>query len=63
MWHIGGCDQSTGKDATKHFRTRGHPIIDGYDPPEGWDWCYVDEIFIELDHPTPQLGSIPQFVR
>jgi hypothetical protein len=25
---------------------RGHPIIEGYDPPEGRDWCYVDEVFL-----------------
>ena len=47
--HVGCCDQSPGKHATKHFKTSGHPIIEGYDPPEGWGWCYVDETFIELD--------------
>ena len=43
------------------FGPSGHPIIEGYDPPEGWGWCYVDETFIELDHPTQQLGPIPRF--
>ena len=60
--HVGCCDQSPGKHATKHFELTGHPIIEGYDPPEGWGWCYLDETFIELDHPTPQLGPIPRFV-
>jgi hypothetical protein len=23
-------------------------IIEGYDPPEGWGWCYVDEVFLDL---------------
>jgi hypothetical protein len=45
------------------FQTSRHPIIEGYDPPEGWGWCYVDETFIELDHATPQLGPIPRFVE
>ena len=34
--HVGCCDQSKGKHATKHFHRSKHPIIEGYDPPEGW---------------------------
>jgi len=48
--------------ATKHFHATGHPLIEGYDPPEGWGWCYVDKIFIDLgDRTTPQNGPIPRF--
>ena len=51
------------KHATKHFRATGHPIIEGYDPPEGWGWCYLDETFVDLgDRTTPQRGPIPRFV-
>jgi hypothetical protein len=50
------------KHATKHFHATKHPIIEGYDPPEGWGWCYVDEVFIELDRKTPHPGPIPRFV-
>ena len=32
------------RHATKHFHATGHPVIEGYDPPEGWGWCYVDEV-------------------
>ena len=59
--HVGCCDQSPGRHATAHFHATRHPIIEGYDPPEGWGWCYVDEIFFELDEPTPQVGPIPRF--
>jgi len=46
------------------FRATGHPIIEGYDPPEGWGWCYIDEVFFDLgDDVTPQRGPIPRFVR
>ena len=39
-----------------------HPIIEGYDPPEGWGWCYVDQIFLDLGHrTTPHNGSIPRY--
>ena len=48
MRHVGCCDQSPGKHATKHFHATRHPIIEGYDPPEGWGWCYVDEVYIDL---------------
>jgi hypothetical protein len=34
--HVGCCDDSPNKHATKHFHATGHPIIEGYDPPEGW---------------------------
>jgi hypothetical protein len=57
-----GCDQSPGQHATKHFQATGHPIIEGYDPPEGWGWCYVDELMFDLgDNTTPQLGPIPRY--
>ncbi len=60
--HVGCCDQSPGRHATQHFRSTHHPIIEGYDPPEGWAWCYVDEIFFDLgEDVTPQDGPIPRF--
>jgi hypothetical protein len=60
--HVGCCDQSPNKHATAHFHGTTHPIIEGYDPPEGWAYCYVDEVFLELgEDTTPQLGPIPRF--
>ena len=41
--HVGCCDQSPRRHATAHFHATSHPIIEGYDQPEGWGWCYVDE--------------------
>ena len=37
--HVGCCDDSSSRHATKHFQKTRHPIIEGYDPPEGWGWC------------------------
>ena len=60
--HIGCCDDSPNRHATKHFHATKHPVIEGYDPPEGWAWCFVDEVFIDLDGDvTPQNGPIPKF--
>ena len=59
--HVGCCDQSKNKHATKHFNATAHPIIEGYDPPEGWGWCFVDKLMLELPDTTPQNGPIPKF--
>ncbi len=47
--HVGCCDSSKNKHATKHFRATNHPIIKSFQPGEEWGWCYVDEeMFDEL---------------
>lgn len=51
-WHVGCCDDSRNKHATKHFRTTGHPIVQSFEPGEGWLWCYVDELFMD-EPPVP----------
>ena len=45
--HVGCCDQSKNKHATKHFRATGHPLIQSFEPGEEWLWCYVDRAFWE----------------
>jgi hypothetical protein len=47
--HVGCCDQSPGRHATKHFHATRHSVMESYDPPEGWGWCYVDEVMIDLE--------------
>ncbi|HWK64017.1 MAG TPA: UBP-type zinc finger domain-containing protein [Rhizobiaceae bacterium] len=60
--HVGCCDDSPNRHATRHFQATRHPIIEGYDPPEGWGWCYIDEVFVDLgERITPQNGPIPHF--
>ena len=41
--HVGCCDNSKNKHATKHYHTTGHPVIQSFEPGETWLWCYVDE--------------------
>jgi hypothetical protein len=60
--HVGCCDQSPHRHARRHFEATGHPIIEGYDPPEGWGWCYIDDTEIDLGSQTPHNGPIPRFV-
>ncbi len=45
--HVGCCDSSKNKHATKHFRATGHPVIQTFEPGETWKWCYVDEIMVD----------------
>ena len=45
--HVGCCDQSKNKHATKHFHTSKHPVIRSFQPGETWKYCYVDELFVE----------------
>ena len=46
--HVGCCDSSRNKHATKHFHTTGHPLIQSFEPGEDWGWCYVDEAMLDL---------------
>lgn len=45
--HVGCCDNSPNKHATKHFHRAKHPVIQSFEPNETWRWCYVDEMFVE----------------
>jgi uncharacterized UBP type Zn finger protein len=47
--HVGCCDESKNKHATKHFRATQHPIMTSLQPGEDWSWCYIDEVVLELE--------------
>ncbi|HEY7438899.1 MAG TPA: UBP-type zinc finger domain-containing protein [Acidimicrobiia bacterium] len=51
--HIGCCDQSPRKHATAHFHSSAHPIIRSFEPGEDWYWCYVDDLFFEIEGAPP----------
>lgn len=42
--HVGCCDSSPNRHATKHFRATEHPIVRSFEPGEEWRWCYADEM-------------------
>ena len=42
--HVGCCDSSKNKHATKHFHATKHPLVRSIEPGESWVWCYVDEV-------------------
>jgi uncharacterized UBP type Zn finger protein len=49
--HVGCCDSSPSKHATKHFHQSHHPVVRSFEPGEDWGYCYVDDAFIE---PAPR---------
>lgn len=44
--HVGCCDSSKNKHATRHFQSTEHPLIQSVEPGENWRWCYVDQTYV-----------------
>ncbi|HKV87362.1 MAG TPA: UBP-type zinc finger domain-containing protein [Candidatus Dormibacteraeota bacterium] len=49
--HVGCCDSSPGKHATRHFHETRHPVMRSFDPGEDWGWCFLDNVMLE---PAPK---------
>ena len=46
--HVGCCDSSKYKHATKHYHEDNHPIMASLEAGDNWAWCYTDERFVPL---------------
>jgi uncharacterized UBP type Zn finger protein len=44
--HIGCCDSSVNKHATKHFHQTQHAVMQSFQPGEDWRWCYIDQDYV-----------------
>ena len=55
--HVGCCDQSKNKHATRHFLDTRHPIISSFEPGEDWGWCYADQLFLDAAN-WPVRGNV-----
>jgi monovalent cation:H+ antiporter-2, CPA2 family len=44
--HVGCCDSSKNRHATRHSTQTDHPIIKSLQPGENWAWCYPDKIML-----------------
>jgi uncharacterized UBP type Zn finger protein len=42
--HVGCCDSSKNRHATRHFHDTKHALMRSVEPGESWVWCYVDEM-------------------
>jgi len=45
--HVGCCDSSKNRHATRHLQETNHPIMKSFQPGEEWGWCYIDQMFLE----------------
>jgi uncharacterized UBP type Zn finger protein len=50
--HVGCCDSSPNKHASKHFQHTQHPIVRSFEPGETWGWCYVDRLMLDFSLDT-----------
>ncbi|AKI99097.1 ubiquitin-hydrolase Zn-finger-containing protein [Archangium gephyra] len=60
--HVGCCDSSPNRHATKHYHATSHPVVRSLEPGEDWGWCYEDEVMIdgeELPPLSPPGQGIP----
>jgi hypothetical protein len=46
--HVGCCDSSPERHATKHFYATKHPLMRSFEPGETWSWCFVDQVMLDL---------------
>jgi CPA2 family monovalent cation:H+ antiporter-2 len=44
--HVGCCDTSKNRHASRHHEATSHPIVRSLEPGETWAWCFVDEAYV-----------------
>jgi uncharacterized UBP type Zn finger protein len=47
--HVGCCDSSPNRHATKHNHDSGHPVVASFERGEAWMYCYPDDLMVETD--------------
>ncbi|MBU1197435.1 UBP-type zinc finger domain-containing protein [Candidatus Micrarchaeota archaeon] len=50
--HVGCCDSSEKKHATKHFHDLRHPVMQSYEKGDSWKYCYVHQDFVNAKYDT-----------
>lgn len=61
--HVGCCNESRHRHATRHFESTGHPIIQSFEPGEDWMWCFVDGMAIKRGSNTIDKGLSKDVLR
>ena len=52
--HVGCCDSSTNRHATRHFHATRDPVIKSFEPGEDWAWCYDHEEAVDAIPTFPE---------
>jgi uncharacterized UBP type Zn finger protein len=63
--HVGCCDDSPSRHASRHAREQEHPLIRSLEPGEEWCWCFVDDfaMLIPQIHGTTMIPPSPMLAR
>jgi hypothetical protein len=63
--HVGCCDDSPMRHATRHAQSASHPLIRSLQPGEDWSWCFVDELGMVISeiHGQTQIPPSPMLSR
>jgi uncharacterized UBP type Zn finger protein len=46
--HVGCCDSSPERHASRHAGDAEHPIMRSLEPGEDWSWCFLDEVAMRI---------------
>jgi uncharacterized UBP type Zn finger protein len=46
--HVGCCNDSKNKHASKHYLATDHPLVKPLEEGEDWLWCFADEVVLPL---------------
>jgi len=52
--HVGCCDSSPGRHATRHYHETGHAIMKPYHSDD-WMWCYAHQIYLHTGQTKPPV--------
>ncbi len=58
--HVGCCDSSPERHASRHHLADGHPVMATVEPGEDWAYCYLDETTMRPARPdVPSAAPAP----
>jgi Zn-finger in ubiquitin-hydrolases and other protein. len=57
--HVGCCDSSPNRHASKHAEAEGHALIRSLEPGEEWSFCFVDDLAMVIPQITGQTRIPP----
>jgi hypothetical protein len=57
--HVGCCDSSPNRHASRHAAEASHVLIRSLEPGEDWSWCFADQVGLLLDVPTGRTRLPP----
>jgi uncharacterized UBP type Zn finger protein len=57
--HVGCCDSSPGRHASRHAGAEGHPLIRSLEPGEDWSYCFIDDLAMIIPAVTGQTRIPP----